>query len=192
VAARIAGHPYVLAVGTIERRKNLHRLVDAFGRLQPIHPGLLLVLAGADGNGTSDVATSIFRLAPGAAQSVVRLGRIDDATKSWLLHHASVLAYPSLDEGFGFPLLEAMAADVPVVASTAGSIPEVAGDAAVLVAPDDIDALAAAIDKVLVDDRLHHDLVTAGRARVARFSWTTTARRMADLYADLAMDGTTR
>ena len=192
VAARIGGRPYVLAVGTIERRKNVHRLVDAFGRLQPIHPGLLLVLAGADGNGTGDVATSIFRMSPDAARSVVRLGRIDDATKSWLLHHASVLAYPSLDEGFGFPLLEAMAADVPVVASTAGSIPEVAGDAAVLVDPDDLDGLAAAIDKVLVDDRLHHDLVTAGRARVARFSWSTTARRMADLYADLAMDGTTR
>jgi glycosyltransferase involved in cell wall biosynthesis len=189
VADRLAGRPYVLALGTIEHRKNLHRLVDAFGRLHSIHPDFVLVLAGADGNGTGDVATSVFRLSAAAAASVVRLGRVDDASKSWLLHHASVLAYPSLDEGFGFPLLEAMAADVPVVASTAGSIPEVAGDAALLVDPLDVDALAGAIDRVLADDRLHHELVTAGRARVARFSWRTTATRMAALYAALAMEG---
>ncbi|MGD9703329.1 MAG: glycosyltransferase family 4 protein [Acidimicrobiia bacterium] len=191
VAERIGGRPYVLALSTVERRKNLYRLVDAFGRLHAIHPELLLVIAGRDGNGTPDVAASVFRLTAGAAASVVRLGQVDDDTKSWLLHNASVLAYPSLDEGFGFPLLEAMSADVPVVASTAGSIPEVTGGAALLVDPLDVDGLAAAIERVLTDDRLHHELVTTGRARVARFSWRAAAKRMADLYASLAMEGTT-
>ena len=127
---------------------------------------------------------------PAPPPAVVRLGQVDDGTKSWLLHHAAVLAYPSLDEGFGFPLLEAMSAGVPVVASTAGSIPEVAGDGALLVDPLDIDGLAAAIDRVLSDDRLRDELVSVGRARVAQFSWAATAERMAALYASLAMEGT--
>ena len=190
VAERIGGRPFVLALGTVERRKNLHRLVDAFGRLHARRPELLLVIAGRDGNGTADVDTEILRLHARTAAAVVRLGQVDDGTKSWLLHHAAVLAYPSLDEGFGFPLLEAMSAGVPVVASTAGSIPEVAGDGALLVDPLDIDELAAAIERVLSDDRLRHELIGAGRARVAEFSWGATAERMAALYASLAMEGT--
>jgi glycosyltransferase involved in cell wall biosynthesis len=189
---RLGGRPFVLAVGTVERRKNLHRLVDAFGRLRAIHPDLLLVLAGAAGDDSGEVAASIFRLPRAAADDVIRLGRVDDPTKSWLLHHAEVLAYPSLDEGFGFPLLEAMAAGVPVVASTAGSIPEIAGDGAVLVDPLDVDALAAALDRVLTDRQLRATLRAAGQVRVARFTWRNRARRMADLYASLAMDRRTR
>ena len=191
VAARLGGRPFVLALGTIERRKSVDRLVDAFGPLHATHPDLLLVIGGAPGNGSGDVEASLARLPETAARAVVRLGRVDDRTKSWLLHHAAVLAYPSLDEGFGFPLLEAMSAEVPVVASTAGSIPEVAGDAAVLVDAGDIDALSGALDRVITDDGLRARLVTAGRARVDEFSWTTTAKRMADLYAALAMEGPT-
>jgi len=185
---RLDGRPYVLALGTVEQRKNLHRLVESFGRLHPVQPSLVLVIAGGDGNAGEDLSASIDRLSPGAAANVVRLGRVDEPTKSWLLHHATVLAYPSLDEGFGFPLLEAMAADVPVVASTAGSIPEVAGAAAVLVDALDVDALADALDRVITDDSLRARLKSAGRARIAHYSWRTTAERMADLYASLAME----
>jgi glycosyltransferase involved in cell wall biosynthesis len=148
------------------------------------------VIGGRDGNGTADVDTEILRLHARTAADVVRLGQVDDGTKSWLLHHAAVLAYPSLDEGFGFPLLEAMSAGVPVVASTAGSIPEVAGSGAVLVDPLDIDELAVAIERVLSDDRLRRELIGAGRVRVAEFSWGATAERMAALYASLAMERT--
>lgn len=186
---RLDGRPYVLALGTIEHRKNLHRLIDSFATLHPIHPSLVLVVAGGDGNGAEALAVSIARLTPGAAANVVRLGRVDEPTKSWLLHHATVLAYPSLDEGFGFPLLEAMSADLPVVASTAGSIPEVAGAAAVLVDPLDVDGLASALDRVVADDRLRSELTAAGRTRLAHYSWRTTAERMAGLYASLAMEG---
>ena len=102
--------------------------------------------------------------------------------KRWLLANATVLAYPSLDEGFGFPLLEAMQHDVPIVASTAGSIPEVAGDAAELVAADDVEALAAALQHVVTDSARRTQLVAAGHARVAALSWDNTAAQLAQLY----------
>ncbi len=115
-------------------------------------------------------------------------GRVDDTAKAWLLQRAVALAYPSLDEGFGFPLLEAMAADTPVVASTAGSIPEVAGDAALLTPPDDTAALAHALARVLEDEAVRAELVAAGRRRLDAFTWTTTAQSMAALYSALAME----
>lgn len=191
LAERLDGRPYVLALGTVEQRKNLHRLVESFGALHPVQPSLVLVIAGGDGNGGGDLDASIARLTLGAAANVVRLGRVDEPTKSWLLHHATVLAYPSLDEGFGFPLLEAMAADLPVVASTAGSIPEVAGGAAVLVDAHDVDALAGALERVIADDALRAQLKSAGRTRLAQYSWATTAERMSALYASLAMESPT-
>jgi glycosyltransferase involved in cell wall biosynthesis len=113
---------------------------------------------------------------------VLLTGRVDDGVRGWLQHHASVLAYPSLDEGFGFPLLDAMQAGVPVVASTAGSIPEVAGDAAVLCAPDDDAALAAALGHVLADADLRARLVAAGHTQWRRFSWQRCADELIDLY----------
>jgi len=103
-----------------------------------------------------------------------------------LLDGAAVLAYPSIYEGFGFPLLEAMSANVPVVAARAGSIPEVAGDAALLVEPTDDDGLAASIERVLTDDTIRAELVARGRDRLGAFSWTETARALASCYRRLA------
>jgi glycosyltransferase involved in cell wall biosynthesis len=118
---------------------------------------------------------------------VVRLGAVDDATRSALLHGASALAYPSSDEGFGFPMLEAMSVGVPVVATRVGGIPEVAGDAAVLVEPSDDPApLADALRRVVSDDALRAELVVAGRARSTIFSWDAHARGMAQLWRDAA------
>ena len=135
----------MLAVGKLERRKNLPTLVRAFGELTTAHPDLHLVLAGSDGDDRPAIDAAVDSL--GAASNRVSFtGRIDDDVRSWLLHHASVLAYPSLDEGFGFPLLDAMQAGVPIVASNAGSIPEVGGDAVLLSAPDDVAALASNLD----------------------------------------------
>ena len=112
-------------------------------------------------------------------------GVVDAATKSWLLHHAAAVAYPSLDEGFGFPILEAQAAGRPVVATCAGSIPEVAGDGAELVPVGDPDALAGALVRVLGDDDRRRSLVAAGSANVARFSWSATAANLVRLYRRL-------
>ena len=99
-----------------------------------------------------------------------------------LLAGASVLAFPSHYEGFGFPPLEAMAAGIPVVATRAGAVPEVVGDAARLVDPDDADALADALHGVLTDDATRRDLVARGRARHDRFSWSQTVDELLDLY----------
>ena len=110
--------------------------------------------------------------------------------KEWLLHHALVLAYPSLDEGFGFPLFEAMRHDVPVVASDAGSIPEVAADAALLVPVGDLDALADALASATTDSSIRDALVRAGRRRLDHFSWQRSATLLTALYRRIASEGT--
>lgn len=187
--AELVDVPFVLALGTLERRKNLPRLVEAFGRIAAAHPTLRLVLAGADGDDRPQIDLAIDALAANARDRVMLTGRIDPVSKQWLLGAARVLAYPSLDEGFGFPLLEAMQHRVPVVASTAGSIPEVAGDAALLVPADDIDGLAAALERVVSDDLLRARLIAAGDERLTLYSWENTADQLVALYRRLASEG---
>ena len=113
-------------------------------------------------------------------------GRIHDSVRSWLLHHASALAYPSLDEGFGFPLLDAMQAGVPVVASNAGSIPEVAGDAALLCAATDTLALASNLHTAISSPSVRAHLIAAGHRQLDQFSWDRCAAEMAQLYGRVA------
>jgi glycosyltransferase involved in cell wall biosynthesis len=182
------GAPYILSLGTIERRKNVPRLVAAFGRAADQLGDHRLVLAGTPGDDSDAVTEAIGHLPASVAQRVLRLGWIDDETRTWLLHQAALLAYPSLDEGFGFPLLEAMSAGIPVVASTAGSIPEVAGNAALLVPAEDIDELAAALITGVSDVALRLRLVQRGGQRVAEHSWEKSAAALARLYHDLAME----
>ncbi len=185
------GPPFIVSIGTQERRKNLPRLIAAFGIARRARTELELVIAGGEGDDGDAIDAAIRRLGPTTA-GLHQLGRITDGEKAWLLHHASVLAYPSLDEGFGFPLLEAMQAGRPVVASTAGSIPEIAGDAALLVDPADIDGLAAALVEASSDEPVRRRLVEAGHRQLGRFSWSETARRLDDLYAALAMEHAAR
>lgn len=181
-----AGPPFVLALGTTERRKNLPALVEAFGCLSPAVGDAELVIAGADGDDRPAIESAVDALAPARRQRVRLVGRVDDEAKARLLATATVLAYPSLDEGFGFPLLEAMAAGLPIVASRAGSIPEVAGDAALLVEATDVDGLAGALERVVTDEAERARLVAAGRVQRDRFSWATTAEQLAALYHALA------
>ena len=186
--AELAGQPFIVAIGTLERRKNLPVLIAAFARMADQAPDVLLVIAGAPGDDSNRIALAIDLLPAALRSRIVLLGRVSDEHKSWLLSQAVALAYPSLDEGFGFPLLEAMHHDVPIVASTAGSIPEVAGDAAVLVAPCDIDALGEALLRVINDSELRSALTTAGKQQLQRFSWDETARRLASLYHRLKQE----
>jgi len=174
--------PFVLAIGTVEARKNLPTLVRAFGEVARRQPDVMLVLAGSDGGHGSAGRTAIDALGPGVSQRVLVTGRVDDAARSWLLHHAEALAYPSLDEGFGFPLLEAMQTRTPVVAARAGAIPEVAGDAAVLVDPHDHRAIADALVEVISTTTLADKLRAAGDRRLGAFSWATCAEGLVDLY----------
>jgi glycosyltransferase involved in cell wall biosynthesis len=112
------------------------------------------------------------------------LGPVPVQVKNWLMGHARTLAYPSLDEGFGFPVLEAHAAGVPVVASSAGSIPEVAGDAAILVDTHDIDGFATALTDMCRDGAHREALIAAGVANLARFDWTRTVDALVALYGE--------
>ncbi|CAN5496802.1 glycosyltransferase family 1 protein [soil metagenome] len=179
------GVPFVLAVGKLERRKNLPTLVKAFGELTTAQPDLQLVLAGSDGDDRAAIDAAVDAL--GAASNRVSFtGRIDDDVRSWLLHHASVLAYPSLDEGFGFPLLDAMQARVPIVASDAGSIPEVGGDAVLLSAPHDTAALAANLNTALTDSAVRARLIAEGDRRWREFTWQRCASELTTVYQRLA------
>jgi len=181
---RIAGADhYVLAIGTIEPRKNLPVLVDAFDRVATTHPDLHLVVAGRVGWGDDAFRTACARA---RHRSRIRaLGYVSASARRDLLAGASLLAYPSRYEGFGFPPLEAMAVGVPVVAARAGAIPEVTGDAALLVDPDDPEGLAESLRRALDDPELRRDLVTRGRARVGCFSWPAMANEMTALYRKL-------
>jgi glycosyltransferase involved in cell wall biosynthesis len=182
----IGGRPFVLAIGTIEPRKNLPHLVFAFGDIARRHDQLCLVIAGHDGPARPALDAAIARLPDATRARVVLAGGVSDAARRALLERASVLAYPSIYEGFGFPVLEAMSVGVPVVAARAGSIPEVAGDAAVLVEPTDEAALAGELDRVVSDDVTRAELIARGRDRVRAFSWDDTARALASCYRRLA------
>jgi glycosyltransferase involved in cell wall biosynthesis len=109
-------------------------------------------------------------------------GYVDERLRATLLSRASVFAYPSLYEGFGFPVIEAMAAGTPVVAGNAGAIPEVAGDGALLVDPTDVDAIAEGLTRVLDDPAVAERLVRAGRKQAAIYSWRRAADGLTDLY----------
>ena len=178
--------PFVLALGTLERRKNIPTLVDAFGRLANEHKTAQLVLAGAPGDDATAIGAALTRLSDANRDRIVQLGFVSDDERSWLLHNAAVLAYPSLDEGFGFPILEAQAAGTPVVGSTAGSIPEIGGSAVLLSPTRDSEALAANLNWMITDSAARSRMVDRGHRNLERFSWTSAAESLAMLYADLA------
>ncbi len=182
----LVGLPFIAAIGTLERRKNLPILIEAFGALAGDHDEILLVLAGADGDDRQAINSAIDALDPAAARRVVMTGRIDESARSWLLRNATVLAYPSLDEGFGFPLLDAMQVGVPIAASNRGSIPEVCGPAGLLCDADDAIALATNLASAAFDDGVRTRLLAAATAQLATFSWKHCATELTALYGRLA------
>lgn len=175
---------FVLALGTVEPRKDLPTLVAAFDRLAGTDPALGLVLAGPDGWGTAQLDAAVARARHG--HRVRRLGFVPETDRGDLLAAAAVVAVPSLYEGFGLAAAEAMATGSPVVASDAGSHPEVIGDAGLLVAPRDPEALADALARVLADDALASELVGRGRTRAAGLTWARTAEGLVDLWQQAA------
>ncbi len=177
------GSPYVAFVGTLEPRKDVPSLVAAFARVHERHPDLRLVLAGGAGWGARAVQAAVREQQ--VATSVVRPGYIPDAAVAPLLRHAAVVAYPSLEEGFGLPALEALACGAPLVSTTGSAVEEVVGDAALLVAPGDVTALAGALEEAL-DPWVAQRLRLAGPPRAAEFTWLRCARAHLDAYRHAA------
>jgi len=173
---------YVLAIGTIEPRKDYPMLVEAFGEVASKHPDVALVVVGGDGWGAERFAAAVAQ-SP-VRDRIIRPGYVDDAGLAAVLRGASVLAYPSKYEGFGFPPLQAMVAGVPVVATAAGAVPEVVGDGAWTVPPGDVGALADRLVEILDGGPDVDALVVRGRARGAMFTWDACATGLSDLYRD--------
>jgi glycosyltransferase involved in cell wall biosynthesis len=170
---------YLLFMGTIEPRKNLPRLLQAVelagSRVGP------LVIVGADGWGSDEVARHIEKLQRAGRLSY--LGYVPDDARPALINGARSFVYPSLYEGFGLPVLEAMACGVPVLASDVSSLPEVVGDAGVLVDPCDVDAIAGGMVRLWQDEALRHGLSRRGLERARGFSWEKTASQTLSAYA---------
>ncbi len=176
--------PFVLHVGTLEPRKNLPRLITAFTRARQLAgTGHTLLLAGETGWG----AEPIFSAARGAEHRghVRLLGRVADAQLPELYCASEVFAYPSLYEGFGLPVLEAMACATAAVTSNSSSLPELVGNTAMLVDPDSEVQIAEALAELMADGVKRETLASAGRARAAEFTWERTAGETLAVYADL-------
>ncbi|MGD0578404.1 MAG: glycosyltransferase family 1 protein [Bryobacteraceae bacterium] len=173
--------PWILHVGAVQTRKNLSALIEAFEQAAP--PPWRLILAGGDGYGASLVKE---RAAASLAKERIEFtGWIDDSRLMELYRRSSIFAFPSLDEGFGIPVLEAMSWGLPVVASNQSSLPEVCGDAALLVDPKDPEALAAALRQVIQDPALASELASRGLERARRRPWRVAAEETLRVYDEL-------
>lgn len=176
--------PYALFVGTLEPRKNLPRLLEAYSRLSvKVRGELLLVIAGGQGWRLANLTTLISQL--GIEASVRLTGYVTDGDLAGLYANARFLVMPSLYEGFGLPIIEANAMGIPVLASNTSSMPEVAGDAALLVDPQDVDALTCAMWRLASDEHLLRHLAARSRLNAARFDWHKSASEMIRIFQDV-------
>jgi glycosyltransferase involved in cell wall biosynthesis len=171
--------PYVLFVGTIEPRKNLVRLVRAYRRVASSGLPHALVLAGPLGWHHESLMRELALEGPG---EIVMTGSLSPEELDAVYRAADAFVYPSLYEGFGLPVVEAMARGIPTIASNTSSVPEVTGDAALGVNPRSVREIAAAIESVCTDVELAEELAARGRARAERFSWDETARLTLGVY----------
>lgn len=182
LAANAVTAPYVLFVGTLEPRKNLARLLRAFAQLPAALASTQLVVVG--GGGWGDDALDRQARSTGIGARLRVLGQVDEAALATLYRDAACLAMPSLYEGFGLPLVEAMAHGTPVLTSNVASMPEVAGDAGMLVDPLDVASITHGLERLLGDAALRARLAAAARARSPQFSWARAARETLAVFAD--------
>lgn len=181
LAQLLINEQYVLFVGSLEPRKNLARLVEAFARLPTaLRERNLLVIAGGSGWGGVDVGA--LAAAHGISHRVRWLGVVGDALLATLYAHARCLAMPSIYEGFGLPVLEALSLGTPALIAGNSSLPEVAGTAGYCVDPFDVGSISAGLAAVLGDNELHARLAAEARPQAAKFSWARAARETLDVF----------
>jgi len=170
----------ILSVGAIQKRKNIERLVEAF---EGVDGNWRLVLAGSMGYGAESIVDRIRR-SP-ARDRILVTGYVSTTELAGWYARARVFAFPSLDEGFGMPVLDAMQAGIPVLTSNRSALPEVAGDAALLVAPEDTDALAGALRELTRNGELAQELARRGTARARLFAWGKAVRETWEVYRQM-------
>jgi alpha-1,3-rhamnosyl/mannosyltransferase len=182
-AAALPPSGFVLAVGTLEPRKNLPRLVEAYaqmpGELQAAHPLVVVGALGWETNGTLGALRSL-------GERCTMLGYVSDAALAELYRRCAVFCYPSLGEGFGLPVLEAMAAGAVVLTSNVSSLPEVGGDAVAYADPTAVPAIAAQLQRLLRDETLRAELSTRASARAQEFSWESFAETVLAVLEEAA------
>ena len=180
---RIGDRPYIFSVGTVQPRKNYVRLVDALKRIRAQGLDVQLVIAGGQGwlegplyKALEDEGISVY---------VRLIGFVDEDDLPGLYSCALCVAFPSLYEGFGFPVLEGMACGVPVMTSNISSLPEVAGDAALMVNPYDTEEISETLVKVITDTTLRSTMIAAGYEQVKQFTWESSAKQLLQIYDDV-------
>lgn len=176
----VAREKIILNVGAIQKRKNIARLIEAF---ETVDPAWKLVLAGSSGYGSAEILARLER-SPARSRISVTGYVTPDELAAWY-SQAMVFAFPSLDEGFGMPVLEAMAAGTPVLTSNRSALPEVAGDAAILVDPESTEALGLALRRLTQKEDLRRDLAWRGLARARLFTWEKAVRETWDVYQEV-------
>jgi glycosyltransferase involved in cell wall biosynthesis len=186
-------YPFLLYAGNIRPQKNIPRLVEAFAVVReelgthPVYRDLRLIIIGDTISQYPAVRQAVIKT---RVEHAVRfLGFVPFETLRCFYQFAAAFVFPSRHEGFGLPPLEAMACGTPVVTSNASSLPEVVGDAAMLVNPENVFDIARGIRDVLLDDALRADLIARGREQAARFSWERTARQVLEIYQEAAAGG---
>jgi len=174
---------YILHIGTLNPRKNLEFLIRVFNRIHKMMPDIKLVITGKKGWYYENLFEAVRHL--GLEKFIIFTGYIEDEEAPYLYNGADVYAFPSIYEGFGLPPLEAMSCGTPVVASNTSSIPEVVGDAGVLLSPKDVESWVKAILRILRDKPLREKMTTASLKQAKKFSWRKTARQTVEVYEEV-------
>jgi len=179
--------PYILYVGSERRRKNLGRLFEAFATLRQKFPKLKLVKVGGTGRHRQFRRDLLKKLSSlGITEAVIFADNISELSLAYYYSSATLLAYPSLYEGFGLPPLEAMACGCPVVTTNTSSLPEVVGEAGIMVNPYDTHSLVQAMRRVLTDDKVRDSMIRKGLEQSKKFSWEKTAELTRQVYNKVA------
>ena len=179
----IPARPYIFSVGTVQPRKNYARLIHALAAVRARGLDVGLVIAGGKGWLDDPIYAAIADA--GMGDYVQFIGFADDADLPALYSDALITALPSLYEGFGFPVIESMACGTPVLTSTVSSLPEVAGDAAIMVEPTGLEAIAEGLERLITDEALRAQLVERGLARAKQFTWERTAEQLHAIYVQM-------